>query len=189
MGFHKQIQTVTKKEDMKKSFIIIALFLTSMVQCQITSNIITEVEYNNIEINGIKIKDFKATEGNEVKIKNLISNPILEKDINTGERGPSNYWFKYNGFEIAFTDHSGSPNHPGIAMFSITNNNWSIKIKGTTVTIGDNISKLGSIIFNTKTNGDKGIIYQYCNGCNNFIYIDFDKTTNKITEIGFIEQT
>jgi hypothetical protein len=113
---------------MKKSFIIIALFLTSITQCQITSNIISEVEYNNIEINGIKLKDFKATEGNELKIKNLIPKPILEKDIKIGERGPSNYWFKYNGFEIAFTDNYGAPDHPGIAMFSITNNNWNVTI-------------------------------------------------------------
>jgi len=174
---------------MKKSFIIIALFLTSITQCQITSNIISEVEYNNIEINGIKLKDFKATEGNELKIKNLISKPILEKDINTGERGPSNYWFKYNGFEIAFTDNSGTPDHPGIAMFRITNNNWSLKIKGKIITIGDDINKLGSVVFNIKINGDKGIIYQYCNGCNNYIGIDFNQLTNEITRVYYVEQT
>ena len=111
------------------------------------------------------------------------------KDINTGERGPSNYWFKYNGFEIAFTDNSGTPDHPGIAMFRITNNNWNIKIKGTTISVGDNISKLGSVTINTNRDSSKSIIYQYCDGCNNFIYIDFDKTTNRIIEIGFIEQT
>ena len=162
--FLKQIQTVTKLKNMKNIFLIaMCVFTSTIAQCQITSNIISETEYNNIEINGIKIKDFRATEGNEVKIKNLTPKALLEKDINTGERCPSNYWFKYDGFEIAFTDNSGTPDHPGIAMFRITKNNWSIKIEGKIATIGDDINLLGNIVFNNDIDGSKSIVYQYCN--------------------------
>jgi len=161
---------------------------TSLVQCQINANIISENEFNNIKINNVTLSAIKATEGNENQVQNLFSSIILEKDINTGERGPSNYWFKYNGFEIALTDSAGTPNHPGIAMFEITNNNWSFTIQERTITIGDNINLLGNIVFNSDKNGDKSIVYQYCYGCNNFIYIDFNQDTNLITEIGYIEQ-
>ncbi|QMU63910.1 MAG: hypothetical protein GKR88_06115 [Flavobacteriaceae bacterium] len=170
---------------MKNTLFIIAIIFTNIAQCQ--SNIISETEYNNIKINNITLADIKATEGDETQIRDLIPAIIEEKDINTGERGPSNYWFKYNGFEIAFTDNAGKPNHPGISSFTITKNNWSITIQNKTVTIGDNINILGNVFFNDDRNGDKSIIYRYCNGCNNFIFIEFNQNTNKITKIGYIE--
>ncbi|QMU64467.1 MAG: hypothetical protein GKR88_09335 [Flavobacteriaceae bacterium] len=174
---------------MKKILLIVTIImLVNIAQCQITSNIISEAEYNNIKINNITLSDIKATEGDETQIRDLIPAIIEEKDINTGERGPSNYWFKYNGFEIAFTDNAGEPDHPGIAMFEITKNNWNITIQGVTVTIGDNTSVLGNVIFNTQTNGGRSIVYQYCDGCNNFISI-YINAFNEVTKIIYMEQT
>lgn len=172
---------------MKNILFILAILLSSVAQCQMTSNIISETDFNNIKINNITLSAIRATEGKETLVQNLYASTILEKDINTGERGPSNYWYKYNGFEFAFTDSAGITGHPGLAMFEITRSNWSITIQGVTVRIGDNKNLLGSLTTNTNTDGNKSIVYQFCNGCNSFIYIDFDQSTNIITKIGFAE--
>ncbi|QMU64465.1 MAG: hypothetical protein GKR88_09325 [Flavobacteriaceae bacterium] len=169
---------------MKNVLFIIAITFTSIVQCQ--SNIISETEYNNIKINGIKLVDIKATEGNETALRDLVLAVIESKIVNTDPFHPS-YIYKYNGFKIGFTDNAGTPNHPGISSFIITKNNWLITIQNKTVTIGDHISILGNVVFNDNADGSKSIVYQYCNGCNNFIYINFNQTTNRITEIGYIE--
>jgi hypothetical protein len=172
---------------MKNILIPVMILLCSVAHCQIQSNIISKNDFNEIKINGVTLKNIRASEGKESLVKNLYNHAILEKDINHGERGPSNYWYKYNGFEFAFTDSAGSPNHPGLSSFKITRSNWSITILENTIKIGDNISQLGTVVFNTRSNGTKSIIYQFCDGCNSFIYIHFDQSTNIITRIGFVE--
>ncbi|MEE9407899.1 MAG: hypothetical protein V3V28_07475 [Polaribacter sp.] len=76
-----------------------------------------------------------------------------------------------------------------MSSFEITSGNWNITIKGVTVKIGDNINLLGNVIFNTDKNGSESIIYMYCDGCNNFISIDFNQITKTITRIYFVELT
>lgn len=171
---------------MKNILFIALILLTSIVQCQMTSNIITEPEFNNVKINNITLSDIKATEGNETQIRNLIPEVIIEKNI---DPDGDFYDYTYDGFEIGFSANLGTHAHPLLGGFEITNNNWSLTIQGKTVTIGSDISILGNPSINNKRDGGKSIIYQYCDGCNNFIYIDFNETTNKITKIGFIEQT
>ena len=172
---------------MKNILFILAILLTTTAQCQMTSNIISETDFNNIKINDVTLSSIRATEGKEALVQNLYTSAILEKDINTGERGPSNYWYKYDGFEFSFTSGAGTSAHPGLSSFKITRSNWSITIQGVTVKIGDNINLLGNVTFNTRSNGTKSIIYQYCNGCNSFIYIYFDQSNNRIVRIGFAE--
>lgn len=156
------------------------LSISSLASCQITSNIISKTEFYNIRINNIPLNDIQATEGNQQQVRDLIPSIINEA---LEEPEENNYYsYTYDGFDLAFEENE-------IVVFKITKSNWNITIQGVTVAIGDNISALGSIVFSTQRNGDKTIIYQYCNGCNNFIYIDFDQQTNRITEIGFIEQT
>ena len=172
---------------MKNIVLITFLFMANLAQCQMTSNIISESEFDSIKINNVSLTTIRATEGREDLVENLYSNLIIEREINHGERGPSNYWFKYDGFEFAFTGSAGTREHPGLSSFYITDSNWSINIQGITIKIGDDISLLGNVVFNTRSNGIKSIIYQFCDGCNSFIYIYFNKLTNKIIEIGFVE--
>jgi hypothetical protein len=80
-------------------------------------------------------------------------------------------------------------NQPELGMFKITNSNWSMTINGVTITVGDNISLLGNVIFNTNNRESKSILYMYCDGCNSFIGIDFNQITKTITKIYFIELT
>ena len=152
-----------------------------------TSNFISEAEFDNIRINNVTLSDIMNTEGDETQIRELIPATIIEKHINNGDRGPLNYSYTYDGFEITFTGNAGTPDHPGLAAFDITNSNWSITIQGKTVTIGSDIGILGNVVFNDTADGGKSIVYQYCDGCNNFIVVNFNQTTNKITEIGYIE--
>ncbi|MDB9732232.1 hypothetical protein N8387_00630 [Polaribacter sp.] len=171
---------------MKNILLILTLSITSLASCQVTSNIISETEFNNIKINNITLSDIKATEGNQTELRNLI--PAIISESNVDPDGEFSH-YSYDGFEIGFSGNLGTIEHPILGAFTITNGNWNITIQGASVTIGDSISALGSPVINNDTDGGKSIVYQYCDGCNNFIYIEFDQFTNKITEIGFIEQT
>lgn len=171
-----------------KNTIILILFLafSSMVSCQ-TANILTPTEFDSIKINGIDLLTIKGTFGEQNAIEGLFgasNKKIIDPD------GEFTY-FEFNGFTIGFSAQvSGSTiDSLSIGDFDINNNNFNITIRGITVTIGDNINALGSVVFNTDIDGDKSIVYQYCNGCNSFIYINFNQDTNIITEIGYIEQT
>ena len=164
---------------MKNILLILMLIAPSLVKCQVTSNIISETEFNNIKINNVTLSAIKATNGDYTLISNLTLGTITE---NTQEQEVQYYYYIYNGFNISFSENE-------MSSFEITNNNWNINIQGNIVTIGSDISTLGNVVVNNDIGGGKSIIYQYCDGCNNYIFINFDTSTNKITEIGFIEQT
>lgn len=169
---------------MKNITLILLLVFTSLAQCQ-TANIITSTEFYNIKINSISLEDIINTHGVENEFQSLFGTPA-SKDIN--EDGYYSYYV-YDGFEINFSSLlSGKAEHI-LGSFAITNNNYNITIQGNTVTIGDHINLLGDVVFNTMRDGKKSIVYQYCDGCNNFISIRFNQVTNVITEIIYIEQT
>lgn len=175
---------------MNSALIIIlpVILFTNITVCQVNSNIISEREFNSAKINAVSISDIRATEGNQRKISSLNLGHIEEKRINEGNREPLSYWYKFDGFELSFSSHANSYEHPGLSMFEITNSNWIFNIRGKTVRIGGSINVLGDVKINNNLSRNKSIIYQYCDGCNSFIYINFNKY-NKITEIGFVEQT
>ena len=170
---------------MKNIILILLLSFPSLVKCQITSNIITETEFNNIKINNVTFSNIKATNGNQDQLENLFAMNIQEADIDIdGEF----YNYTYDGFTIGFSGILGSIQQPEISSFEITNSNWSITIQGKTVTIGSNKKELGNVILNNQVNGEKSIVYQYCDGCNNFISLYLD-SNNLITKIVYIEMT
>lgn len=164
---------------MKKQFLIILLLFVNLTQAQITSNIISKVDFYNIKINNVSLLEITKTKGNQNQFKDVFPKTIIDSTIDNDE---DYYDYTFNGFMIGFSENE-------ISAFKIKNNDWSINIKGKKVTIGSDISILGNVIFNTRRNGDKSVVYQFCNGCNNFIYIEFNQKTHKILEIGFIDQT
>lgn len=169
---------------MKNITLILLLAFTNVSQCQITANILTETEYNNIEINCIKYIDLKNTLGEQNAVETLFGTAnTIEKDDDPIYGGAILYIeFYYDGLDFGFSEGE-------LGTFNITNNNSNITIRGITVTLGDNISLLGNVVFNTMSDGSKSIVYQYCDGCNNLISIRFNQLTNIITEIIYIEQT
>lgn len=164
---------------MKKILLIILIASSNLAKCQMTSNIISETEFNNIKINGITLNDIKSTNGIYSQINNLIPASIEQSVIESEE---AYFYYVYDGFDISFSENE-------ISSFEISKSNWSILIQGKTLTIGSNIDVLGNVVLNTNRDGSKSIIYQYCDGCNNYITIDFDTNTNLITAITYIEMT
>lgn len=172
---------------MKNITLILIFAFINLAQCQ-TANIITETEFNAIEINGIDLISIKNTLGNQNAIETLFGLAV-EKIIDPD--GEFTH-FEYDGFSIGFSAiiSGGTIENPILGGFKIKNNNYNITIQGVTFTVGDNISLLGDVVFNIPPNNiNKNIVYQYCDGCNNFISIRFDQSKNIITEIIYIEQT
>jgi hypothetical protein len=182
----KQTRIAIKKiNKMKNIIIIFLLVISSTSQCQ-DSNIITEVAFNNIKINNHKLSVIKDTNGAKTAIESLFGGSVFVIDPD-GDF----YNYSFNGFNIGFSSiiSNATHNNPIISKFEITNSNWSMTINGVTIKVGDNISLLGNVIFNTNIGGSKSILYMYCDGCNSFIGIDFNQITKTITKIYFIELT
>lgn len=170
---------------MKNLILAMLILASSLVKCQ-TANIISQTDYDNIEINGVKLIDLKNTYGDPNDIQSLLGKPI-SKNIDI-DRDFFNYTFK--DFKIGFSSLlSNDFNKPILSRFELNGSSVEIKIQGITIKVGDNISKLGSIKFNTDRNGDKSILYMKCDGCNNFISIDFNQTEKTITKIIYLEMT
>lgn len=171
---------------MKTIILTLVLIIPSLVKCQISSNIISESEFDSIKINAISLATIKNTLGEQNAVEALFgvaNEKIIDPD------GEFTH-FEFNGFNIGFSAviSGGTFNSPILGGFKIYNNNYNITIQGKTVTIGDHKDKLGNVVINNQNNGGKSIVYQYCDGCNNFIsiYLDAD---NIITKIIYIEQT
>ena len=154
------------------------LTISSLVKCQINSNIITETDFNNIKINDVSLNQIKATNGIYSQIISIIPNTIIEKTEDTEE---DYYYYVYNGFNISFSENE-------ISSFEIVNSNWNIEIKGKKLRIGSNIRILEKVNINNQKDGGRSIVYQYCDGCNNFLSIYID-SNNLVTKIIYIEQT
>jgi hypothetical protein len=163
---------------MKHIILILLLITPSLVKCQIASNIISETEFNNIRINNISLTTIKVTNGEYSQIINLFPNSIID---NTQQPEEDYYDYTYDGFTIGLSENE-------ISAFEITNTNWNITIQGKTVTIGSHKDELGSVVLNNQVGGGKSIVYQYCDGCNNFLSLYLD-ANNLITKIIYIEQT
>ncbi len=170
---------------MKTTILTLLLIIPTLVRCQINSNIITQQEFNNITINNVTFSNIKATNGDQNLLDNLFTSNIIESNI---DPDGDFYNYKFNGFAIGFSSIMGTIETPVISSFEITNNNWSINIQGHTVSIGSHKDDLGNVLLNNPVNGVKSIIYQYCDGCNNFLSFDLDEN-NIIIRIIYIEMT
>lgn len=166
---------------MKKniSLLIVICFISfSIANCQTDANIITKDQFYAITLNGLSLNELINSEGN-LDILNKYFGTPLKSNINEkiGIKG-----YTFNGFRVGFRE--------GLSGFTLLNDEVTISINDKELKIGDNISLLGeNIIFNTDSDGSKSILFQYCEGCNNFIAIDFDQETKLITAIYYIELT
>ena len=163
---------------MKTTILTLLLIIPTLVRSQINSNIITQQEFNNITINNVTFSNIKATNGNQNLLDNLFSYDIIENDIITEE----NYYnYIFDGFDICFSNNE-------ISRLEIRNNNWSVNIQGHTVSISSHKVDLGNVVLNNQVCGGKSVVYQYCDGCNNFLSFDLDEN-NIIIKIIYMEMT
>jgi hypothetical protein len=154
------------------------LTATSLAKCQVKSNIISQTEFDNIKINNVTFSKIKLTNGNEEQLKNLFTNNITESNKEPEE---DYFYYVFNGFNISFSDNI-------VSSFEITNTDWSLTIKDKTIKIGSHKDELGTVFMNNQVGGGKSIVYQYCDGCNNFLSLYLD-SNNLIEKIIYIEQT
>ena len=170
---------------MKKSLIIL-VFLISNIAFSQTYNVLSELQFNNIEINNVKLSDISNSYGDQNVISQLFGPPSTKVIDPDGDF----YQYKFKNFDIGFSALLSSDyNKPITSRIELTNSTSTIKINGIEIRIGDNINKLGDVKLNTITNGHKSILYMPCDGCTNFISISFNEVTKLITEIIYIEMT
>ncbi|MCD8404137.1 hypothetical protein LNI90_03905 [Tenacibaculum dicentrarchi] len=167
---------------MKQQFILSLLVISSFIAKAQTSNIITLVELNSFKINNITLSDLKKTAGKQAAVETLLGSANSYKS----DENQQYYYFVFKGLKV---DFSRDKSTPYIESFEINNNESSLTIKQQTITIGDNISKLGTIFFSPGRNGDKSIIYTSCEDCDSFINIEFNQNTNLITKISYLDMS
>jgi hypothetical protein len=171
---------------MKSLILSLFLIFSSAVKCQVNSNIISKEEFNNITINNVKLKDIKATNADKNQLDILFTYD-LQRSSSIDPEGEY-YNYDFDGFSIGFSGIMGSLQNRIISSFEISNTSWELTIQGNTVTIGSHKDELGNVVLNTRVGGGKSVVYQYCDGCNNFLSLYLD-SNNLITKIIYIEIT
>ena len=168
---------------MKQILIILMLLTSGLAKCQ-NVNIISSIEYNSIKVNDVKLSSIKNTKGILQNVVNLFGNPISKEIDPDGDF----FHYNYNNFSISYSSiiSDGTFDNPILSKIKI---NSKLEIKGVEIKIGEKIDKLGNVKINTNSDGSYSILFMECDGCNNFISIDFDKTTNVITKIQYVELT
>lgn len=150
---------------------------------QIGLNVLTLTEYLNIQVCGVTLNSIIESKGEPTSIESLFGVPT---SMNIDPDGDFNHYI-YPGFTIGFSAVINV--EMGLSGFKIIDSNCSILIKGISLKLGDNISKLGNIKYNLDTNGDYSILFVLGENFNQFIAIDYNQTTKLITKIYFIELT
>lgn len=168
---------------MKHKIFVFIFVLSSLIAKSQTSNIITSSEFDGIKINATSLGDLKKTNGNQPAVEKLLG---AAASFSVNETDTYCY-FTFNGLKVDFSTMDKS--NPYIESFEVNTNASSITIKGAKITIGDNISKLGDIVFSVGRNGSKSILYTVCEDCDSFINIEFDQATNIITKISYLDMS
>lgn len=143
-------------------------------------NYLTASEYDAIFIDGVNWDDIRETKGDVAKMKALFGATINYK---TGTEPSLSIGFWDKGFYFDFEDRSDVGNDYSLVNISIDNNLSNFTILGKTITIGDDISKLGLVKINTDKDGKKGIIFDSIAPSDSGIFIEFDQITNKFNQV------
>ncbi|MFY7672557.1 hypothetical protein ACOSP6_15855 [Tenacibaculum sp. MEBiC06402] len=170
---------------MKKTILILLCAIPSVIFSQISSNIISQNDFDNIKINNSTLKTIKGSKGELNLIKNIFGENFTDKNIDPDGEFKN---YEYNGFSIGFSGLTGTLDNHELSGFEITNSNWSVTIKGNVVKVGNHKNNLGDVILNNQKDGGKSIVYQFCNGCNSFISFHLDNN-GYILKIVYVEQT
>lgn len=170
-------------KNIKDFSVIIFLLITFSCMSQ-ERNFLTQSEFNNILVDGVKWKDICETRGEINEMKTLFSNTITYKRTDDPDSSIG-FWDSNKGFYFDFEDRSGNGNHE-LVYFSIDNTSSNITIKGMSIKLGDHISNLGNIKINTYSDGTKRVIFINENSESDGLFIKCSATTNEIIEIEYI---
>lgn len=171
---------------MKKILIITVLLTSYIAKGQAINNELTFDEWNNIKINGVTLERIELTNGDANEFK-LLFGGTPETFDQRHEPEPAIY-HEIKGVSFAFWDMGGD----GVFLltsFEVETKQAVIEICGKTISLGQPISNLGSVKFNTDIYGNKGIVYTPVNTDGPFLAIDFNQTTKIVTKIVYFELT
>jgi len=171
---------------MKNIYKISLFLLLISISCkaqEINYNYLTTIEYNAIFIDGVNWINIHETRGAIAKMKALFGSTLNYK---TGTEPSLSIEFWDKGFYFYFEDSSDRGDNYGLNRISIDSNLSNFTIKGKTVTIGDDISKLGFVKISTYKDGTKGILFKSIEPDDTLIFIVFDQITNKFNQVSNI---
>ncbi|QXP73145.1 hypothetical protein H0I31_05455 [Tenacibaculum sp. AHE15PA] len=166
---------------MKKKLFVFIFLISSFIAKSQTTNIVKSSEFEGIKINNTTLNDLKKTKGKQAAVENLLG-AVTSYNVDENE---NYYYFVFKGLKVDFSTLGRSK--PYIESFEINSSESSLNIKNIAVTVGDNISKLGTVVFSVGRNGSKSILYSVCEDCDSFVYIEFDQATNIITKISYMD--
>ncbi|WP_348715405.1 hypothetical protein [Tenacibaculum sp. 190130A14a] len=167
---------------MKQKLLVLVFTFVCLVAKGQTVNVVSASDIDNIKINSTTLSDLKKTYGKKDKVEAFFGAPAsYNVTVNN-----SYYQFRYDGFKLDFSTLNKKKAY--IESFEISTNKNTFAIKGVTVAVGDNISKLGEVKVSTARNGAKSILYSPCEDCDLFINIDFD-ASNTITKITYYDMS
>ena len=114
----------------------------------------------------------------------------MQKERRVSGGGKSRLYYLYiefwnGGIFFRFEDTGDTGNNYGIVLIGIHKNTWNITVKGTTLTIGDPIDKLGGQVKTlTNDDGTKSVFFD-CETCDaESWHIDFD-SKDRVEEISY----
>lgn len=165
----------------QKLLALVCMFMCLAIKAQ-TVNVVSSSDIDNIKINSTALSDLKKTHGKKDKVEAFFGAPATY-NVTVND---SYYQFRYDGFNLDFS--TLNKKKPYIESFELSTNKNTFTIKGITVTVGENISKLGDVKISTARNGAKSILYSTCEDCDLFINIDFD-ASNTITKITYYDMS
>jgi hypothetical protein len=173
-----------------KTLNIVLLLIVSSCSFSLSpkATVLTPQEFDKIEIDGVPIIDIKQTFGNQKKLKALLGDYLSSKIDPVGDF----YEYQFEGLEIGFSSIISDATHekPILSGMEISSGRISLSIKGCRIEVGKSIDQITfPYNFNTNIDRTQSILIMPCDGCNNFLSIDFDEKTKLITRITYIEMT
>ena len=170
-----------KEITMKKYLIILMIFGYGCASAQ-TTNILAPYEFESISINGQSINSIWLTEGDRMGIQNLFGT-ATEIRVGDDTPGHSSITYDYIGFTISISEIITARGN--LSGFEIKNQTATLIVNGTSITIGDNINKLGGVNINNMLTGGKSILFVSSDDPTSVLSIRYDPNTNIVTSIKF----
>ncbi len=141
-------------------------------------NFISWDEFTHISFDGITLGKIMQTKGDTTKVNALFGKSMQYRKSND----PNYYWISFGNSDISFSfDELAS----GLSSLEVESPKVAVKIESKIIHIGDSIDKLGNVKILTDTDGNKSIEFLSKDADDEWISIEFDQSTKKITKISF----
>lgn len=161
--------------------IVIVVLLHGCAYGQI-NNMLTSAERDSIKVNGINWSQINSTKGDTTQMK-LIFGDSTQFESESVPHPMISFWDNSKGFYFRFEKNGPNPTDDyTLYDFSISNANANLTIKGTTLTIGSNISLLGNVNIDYTA---KQIVF-VTNDTSDMLILKFNDATSKIIDINFV---